>query len=154
MACSDVLAEFLHVADHETSGTELAIEPQVLVETPHPDGVLQRFAFAVQLRGIRCARDRHHVDVDIGGPRSIQPDLFLTKMPALVERAEVEKIEHEWFLDLVRVVARQNDPGDVSLHEFDVVGRMRKCLRPQQRFDQAGIRAVKCAVWHCPLPTG
>ncbi len=64
-------------------------------------------------------------------------------MLALLERAEVEEVEHDRLLDLVGVIAGEDHPGDMCLHEFDVVGGMGKRAFAQQRLDEARIDVRK-----------
>jgi hypothetical protein len=65
-------------------------------------------------------------------------------MLALLERAEVQEVEHDRLFDLVGEVACQDDPGNMCLDEFDVLGAMFKRLRAQQPGDQPGIEWCDC----------
>ena len=154
MACRDAFTQLLHVRDREQPVGELPVETQVLVETQHLHRVFECFAVAADDGFVRRLGNRNDLQVQFRPPRSVQAQLLLAEVQALFQRAEIKEVEHDRFLDFVGIVAREDDPGDVRLHEFDVVRRVRKRFRAQQRFDQAGIRAVECAVWHCPLPTG
>ena len=124
MPCSDILPEFLHVADGQASFLELPVQTQVLVETTHLHGVVQHFAITAKDRAFRRTGDCNDADIDVRGPGAVEAYFFFAEMPALFERAEVQEIELYRFLDLVRIVTRENDPRDVRLDEFNRIGRM------------------------------
>ncbi len=136
---SDILAELLHVAGGKKPGRQLPVETQILIEAPHPDGILERFALAADHRFLGRSGYRNDVEIDLGRRGLVQAQLFLAKVPALLQRAEIEEVEHDRLLDLVGVVAREDDPGDVRLHEFDVVGGVGERIFPQQRPDEARV---------------
>ncbi len=138
---SDVLPELFHVADGQQAGRKLVIEAQLLVEAPHPDGVLERLAVTADDGLCRTSGYGNHVEVELRRPRPVQAQLLFAKMPAFLQGAEVEEIEHDRLLDLVGVVAGQDHPGDMRLHEFDVAGRVGKRIRAQQGLCEACVES-------------
>ena len=128
--CSNSLAEFFHVADAQQAGRKLPVEEQLLVKTQHLHRILQRLAVTADNRFCRGSRYRNDVEIELRRPRLVQAQLLLAEMPAFLQGAEIQEIQHHGLLDLVGVVACEDHPGDVRLHEFNVVCRVGKRIFP------------------------
>ena len=80
---------------------------------------------AVQARRPARALDVDHVQVDVGGEPTVEPQLLVAEMPPARERGEVEKPEAHRLLDLVDPLAGEEHPGDMRLHELDAIDLVR-----------------------------
>ncbi len=139
MARGDILTEFFHVGDGQQARLELPVQPQVLVETQHLHRVFERLAVTADNGFVRRSQDRHDAEIYLRRPRPVEAQFFFAKMLAFLQRAEIEKVEHYRLLDFVGVVTGKDDPGDVRLHEFDVIGGVGERIFPQQRPDEARV---------------
>ena len=115
-----------------------AVEPAIFVEAAHAHRVFDRLAVVAPSRIIRRADDGHHVQVDVGRKAAVQAQLVLAANVPEFERAEVQKRQLQGLLDLVGEFARQQDPGDVGLHQRDLVHGARVARGLKQGADQRG----------------
>src|SRR5262249_39113351 len=104
----------------ERSTLEPPIEPRVVRELAHLDGVLDR-RLSADARGFRIPADRHDAQVELRREPPIEPQLFPAEVPPAIERAEVEEWKFDGLLDLVGVRAGQEYPRDVRLGDADRV---------------------------------
>ncbi|MNH05317.1 hypothetical protein D3C79_646370 [compost metagenome] len=152
-----------HLVD--VAGIELAIglqgvEHLALGELAHLQHVFDRFAFATDLRRFGATGDRQDVQVQAFGQALVQTQLFVAEMPALIQAGEVEKAEVHRLLDLVGVLAGEQDPGDMRLDELEpihgvrvqgwVLQRSDKGLAHGKSFRGQGIRMRHYGQWCRP----
>ena len=147
-----VAPEFLHVFGGQKAGLELPVEAQVLLEAAHLDGILEHLAVATEADLSVTPRDRYDTYVQVRRPGPVQAYLFLTAMLSFLERAEVEKIEDDGFLDLVNVIAGEKHPGNVCLDEVDGIDRVVERFGSTQAVDQTRIKVARRVRWHFPWP--
>ncbi|MNT48777.1 hypothetical protein D3C72_1855770 [compost metagenome] len=82
-------------------------EHLVLRELAHFQRVLDRFAFATQLRRFGATGDRQDVQVQAFGQALVQAQLFVAEVLACGQFGEIEEAEIHRLLDLVGIVASQ-----------------------------------------------
>ena len=85
------------------------VERLPLVEAAHVHDPLDRLAGAAELQALLAAGDRHGPEINRGGVGSIDRDLRLAGRLAPGERGEVHEGEAHGALDLVGVLAGQED---------------------------------------------
>ena len=80
----------------------------------HLHRIINNLAAAVQAWSIECAANLDDVEVDARCKSTIQAQFLVAEMVPLIQRGKVEEAEINRFLDLVRVIAGQNDPGNMG----------------------------------------
>jgi hypothetical protein len=65
-----------------------------------------------------------YVEIQIRREASVEAHFFPTKMRALVEFRIIKEAEIDWFLDFVYVVAGEQDPRNMRLHQRKRADRM------------------------------
>ena len=98
----DFGSERVHVGRRQLVAFDHARQQSRLIELPHLDGVLEREAVAAQDRRVDGSGDRDDVEIDRRGETPIEPQLLLAEEPPLRQRREVEELEADSLLDLVR----------------------------------------------------
>ena len=136
MLPGDFRRQFEHVFATEITDSELPVEPHVVVELAHADGILDWRAFTRNTWFAVNDCYRNDFEVKVWRPRTIKPYLLFAIVVALREGREVEKSEINRFLDLVRVLAGKKDSGYVCLNELDLADLVRVCGGTEQSFDQ------------------
>ncbi|MCY1396535.1 hypothetical protein D9M71_115100 [compost metagenome] len=111
-------------------------EHLVLRELAHFQRVLDRFAFATQLRRFGATGDRQDVQVQAFGQALVQAQLFVAEVLACGQFGEIEEAEIHRLLELVGIVASQQYPGDMGLDELKLLHRVREQGGVLQRGDQ------------------
>ena len=100
-------------------------ERSSLVEPAHLDHVVDRVGMA---RGRERhlsgggRHDRSGPEVHVGGEAPVEPDLLLAHRPAAGRGPVVDERQRDGLLELVRAVAREEDPGDVRLAHLHRAG--------------------------------
>ncbi len=124
-----------HPADHpQVDGVarEEAVHHPRRRQPSHLDGVVDDLALAAETVGAVLLRDRPDAEVDAGAGPLVQPYFLLAEVAPPLERREVEEAEVDCLLQLEDAGLRQEDIGDVRLHELDRSDRERIGSRPQQ----------------------
>ncbi|OIQ95904.1 hypothetical protein GALL_220370 [mine drainage metagenome] len=124
-------------------GAELARCRQPVIErrlreAAHLHRVFERprcFGGAKDRRRFR-AENGHHLQIELRRQPPVQAQLFFAVEAPRRQRREVEEAEIHRLLDLVGVIARQQDVGDVGLDLLDTCNRMRIARRIAKRCDQ------------------
>ena len=153
MERSQAARERVNVRRRERAAARHAVEQIVLIETPHPERVFDRRSAAADHRRRGAAADGEHIQIQSGRGAAVQAQFFFAIVPARGERAEIQKTEIHRFLDLVGIVAGEQDAGDVGLQHFDAPDCMRIARRFAQRGDQpvqalgAGVGCVRRIVF-------
>src|SRR5262245_600416 len=114
----------MRVSRGELSPREYAPKDARLIELPHLDRVLERLTFAADARRRGLTLERHDLKVQIRRETPVQPELFLARQAALLERGEIQKTQIKRLLQLVRVRPGQEHIGDVRFDVLDLAHRM------------------------------
>ena len=124
------------VARVRGAAMEMRSQCRGLVVAPHLDGVVESVGvmFRRDAQSVRPAWDQGD-DAEVQRRREapVECDLSSTARAPSQRCLVVEKGEPDWFLDLVGLVAGQEDPGDVRLAQLDGVGAVRIGRRVEQR---------------------
>ena len=102
----------------------------------HPDRILQHRPVATYARSLGHAADLDEFQVQFRSEPAVQPQFLLAVMAAQPERGEVQEAEVHGLLDLVGVLARQQDPRDVRFQHPHAAHRVRIARRIQERREQ------------------
>ena len=115
---------------------------RLLRKLAHLDRILQHRPVATHARSPGRAADLDEFQVQFRGEPAVQPQLLLAVMAAQPERGEVQEAEVHGLLDLVGVLARQQDPRDVSFQHPHAAHRVRIARWIQERREERrrGIR--------------
>ena len=104
----------------------------------HVHGPFDRLrGIATQARRRRRAGDRQHLQVQLGRAAAVDAQLLLAGGAALRQGAEVQEVQRQRLLDLVGMLARQQQPGNVGFEALHV-GRAAGPQVVLQLGDQAG----------------
>src|SRR5688572_2120590 len=129
MKLGNVDCERSHVAEPDSTRLELRRQLLARIEFTHADRILHCGSRAPDLQLPALARDRKHVDVEVGGKPPIEPQLLLAQLTPSGERRSIEKVVPYRLLDLVGEAAGQHHPGDVGLNDAKPRYRVRKRRR-------------------------
>ena len=111
-------------------------------ELAHLHSVFDGWARAPHARPLQAAGDGYYVKVDLGCQAPVKPNLLLAEEVALLKDAEVQEAQVKGLLYLVRIGAREDDPGDVGLHQAEVVHRVVESVRREQGLDVDLLRVL------------
>ncbi|WP_241546937.1 hypothetical protein [Thiohalobacter thiocyanaticus] len=120
-----------------------------VVELLHLEGVFDGCARAVELRVLRGAGYRNHIEIQLRRQAAVEFQFNLAVLAALFQGTEIEKAEIDRFLELVGDAAGEQDPGDMGFDHAEVTDRMRKAFgRLQRGYDslQCGCRGAHTAI--------
>jgi hypothetical protein len=96
------------------------IEGCMLVESMHLDRPFDRDSCAAQHEpAVGLARDRHHAAIDLGGKRSVYPQLRLAGLPAPVPRRVIQKWKADRSLDLESPLPGKENYGGMGVDALD-----------------------------------
>jgi len=90
----------------------------------HFHGIINYLAAAVQAWSLDWATNLDHIEIDVWSKTPIEAQLFVAEMAPLIQRRKIEETEINRFLDLVNVVAGQNDPGNMRFDQVQTINRM------------------------------
>ena len=130
-----------------------------LRELPHTDRVLEDIAAALQVRSVRRAANRHHIEIQLGRKTTVEAQFLGTEIPALLQGGKIEKAEVDRFLDLVGKVAGKDHPGNMGFDDAQFAQRVAESERIVEPGDQgpAGFERVVRIGWvgrrHVPSST-
>lgn len=99
------------------------IKQAFLVETAHFDGV---FECARRVDGgedgrLGATRERDDVQIQLRGEASVEAQFLLAVMASQIQGREIQKAQVQGLLELVGVVAGEQDDGDMGLQGGDPV---------------------------------
>jgi hypothetical protein len=109
------------------------IKQRAFKELSHPDGILGGVSRPAYGRPRYASGDWNDIKVKLWRGAAIEAQLFIAVMPPCLERAEIQKAERDWPLDLVCIIAGQQHPRDVgfnyvnALHRVRIAGRIAQC---------------------------
>ncbi|MNL57867.1 hypothetical protein D3C87_1814580 [compost metagenome] len=92
-----------------------------LRELAHFQDIFDGRAIAANRRGFGAAGNRQYLKVKAVGQALVQAQFFLAKVFARRQFAEVEEAEVDRLLDLVRIGAGEQHPGDMRLDYLESV---------------------------------
>lgn len=112
--------QFVDVPALERAGAQLLAKQRAGREPAHANRIFQHRARAVQRGRPVSACDARDAKVQRRRQAPVQPDFLLAEVPPNVQRAVVHERQPHRLLDLVREIAGQHDPRDVSLDQLGV----------------------------------
>jgi len=115
------------------------LQHPVLGEPSHHDGVLHGPPDPEGGGPPGVFPDGGHLQVGLRRQPPVEPQLLLAESLSFFERREVEEPEVDGLLHLVDPVARDEDEGDVRLHEFHRRGTVRVETRSGHGLDELGV---------------
>jgi len=119
MEFGDLLRQQVNPVALKQLSLQQSVKPQFRIELVHFDRILDDIVAGAQFGSLTGTANGHDFDIDIRRQALIQPQLFLTAMPSLLQCGEVEEAEVDRFLDLVRIFTGQQQPGDVGFNHSD-----------------------------------
>jgi hypothetical protein len=91
------------------------------------------------MRTVSC--DRHHAKIELGSESAIEPNLFITRATALLQRREIEKAEVERFFQFVGIWPGEQNIGNMGLDVIDMIHRVRVAGGVKECLNQPSIIA-------------
>ncbi|MFO0988452.1 MAG: hypothetical protein U1F37_13955 [Alphaproteobacteria bacterium] len=116
-----------------------AVEQRILLEAPHDDEPVERFARAADReRAVGAPHQRHDPAIELGRRAPVDAQLLLAGGAALLDRRVVDVGELHRALQLHRAIAGQEDVRDVGVDALDRAGRAVR-LGALEECDERGL---------------
>jgi hypothetical protein len=135
--CGDPTCQGLHQLLTDLPATEALVQQRLLGEPPHLHGPLDGLALAFDPERPPIVGHGDDSQVDVGRQATVQADLLLAIMPALLQRAVINKPQFDRLLHLVNMRPRQENDRDVRLAHLDRLNRLGIGGRVRKSLDQA-----------------
>ncbi len=121
----DLAAQRLHHRGIDRATCKPALERGRLGQALHLHGPFDDLTLFMHADSVAVASHRHNPEVHARSQAPIEANLLSAEMPAFLQRAEIQEPELHRLLDLVRIMTRQEDDGNVrmaNLHRTDRMG--------------------------------
>ncbi|MNE48881.1 hypothetical protein D3C80_1433710 [compost metagenome] len=124
------------VSGHQLASGQHVGQQAALWKLAHLQYVVEDRSVAAELRSLEAAGHRQDLQVDIRGGALVEAQFLVAEVLAGLAAAEVEKAEVHRLLQLVGVLAGEQDPGDMRLDDFEALHRVGVQGGVLQGFDQ------------------
>jgi hypothetical protein len=101
-----------------------------LREAPHVHRRLDRPTRAADMERSIVCHDVDDPEIDIWAQATVQSDLLGAVLFAPLARGEIDEAKVDWFLELVCMLAREDDPRNVGVLHREIIGRVVVRLGP------------------------
>ncbi len=130
----------VELCDGKLAGKNGMFERLAFVEPPHHHQPIDRVIRPADLQTARGACQRHDRLVDVGRQPAVQRQFGAASGFALGKRRIIQIGKAHRLLQLVNLVAGQEDPGHVGLLALEVARRVRVSIRLAEKSDLVGER--------------